>query len=104
LITVNPTQVLSKPPRLMRDETGYDWREFDRWIQRLYLLLGTGDTSNAYNVINAHIDNSDGIAGLDATVNMSGVNHPTYADFQALAHAQTQYNPPGGDSEALKWM
>lgn len=33
-------QLLPKPPRLLSSESGYDWREFDRWLQRLYLLLG----------------------------------------------------------------
>lgn len=43
-------QVLPKAPRLLPDGTGYDWREFDRWLQRIQTLLGSGGNSKSLNV------------------------------------------------------
>jgi hypothetical protein len=31
---------LQRPPRLKADGTGYDWREFDRYLQKTSALLG----------------------------------------------------------------
>lgn len=44
--------VLQKPPRLLRTEVGaYDWREFDRWLHRVYNLLAVRSDSDAYSVV-----------------------------------------------------
>jgi hypothetical protein len=40
-------QVLPKPPRLLPDGSGYDWREFDRWMQRVFSLLGLPQKNSA---------------------------------------------------------
>lgn len=43
---------LQKPPRLLDDKAGaYDWREFDRWLRRVYDLLSVRSDSNAFSVI-----------------------------------------------------
>lgn len=52
-MSINHKDTLPKPPRLLSNQNGYDWNEFDRWIQRLYLLLGMPDANNskALNVL-----------------------------------------------------
>lgn len=52
-LIVNSSQTLPKPPRLMSSTDGYDWNELDRWLQRLYLLLGSPDEtrSKSLNII-----------------------------------------------------
>lgn len=46
------SNILQKPPRLLSTEQGaYDWREFDRWIRRVYDLLAIRKESKAYNVL-----------------------------------------------------
>lgn len=42
-------QLLPRPPRLLSVTTGYDWREFDVWLQKLYSLIGMPQT-DAYNI------------------------------------------------------
>lgn len=44
--------VLQKPPRLLDTQAGaYDWREFDRWIRRVYDLLAIRSDSSTYSVV-----------------------------------------------------
>lgn len=46
-------QVLPRPPRLLQDGSGYDWREFDRWLQKIHSLIGMPqEGSKALNLIN----------------------------------------------------
>ena len=46
-MNITPTTTLPKPPRLRADGGGYDWREFDRWLQRLFLILGYPNETNS---------------------------------------------------------
>jgi hypothetical protein len=48
------TEELQKPPRLKSLEDGYDWREFDKYLQKIYLLLGPS-TSNVSGAEWGHI-------------------------------------------------
>lgn len=122
----SPTQVLQKPPRLLNNTTGYDWREFDRWLQRLYLLLGTGEQGNAYNVINSQQIDAEGISNnfLDSVMESKGFDaHSAILElvnaFDAGQSAQStipqpdvraelafipKYTEPAGDTQALQWM
>ena len=43
-------QLLPKPPRLLPDGSGYDWREFNRWMQNIYNLLGPPQNDSAVNI------------------------------------------------------
>ena len=43
-------QLLPRPPRPLPDGSGYDWREFDRWMQKIYSLIGASANDKAYNV------------------------------------------------------
>ena len=55
-MTITPDilqQLLPKPPRLLPDGSGYDWREFDRWMQKIYLLLGPPKDDQLYNITTA---------------------------------------------------
>ena len=46
------SSVLQKPPRLLNVDVGaYDWREFDRWIRRVYDLLAVRSSSSAFSLI-----------------------------------------------------
>jgi hypothetical protein len=49
---VSGDQLLPKPPRLLSVEAGYDWRDVDRWFQKIWRLLGPGVDSSAYNIPN----------------------------------------------------
>lgn len=58
-------QTLPRPPRLLQDGTGYDWKELDRFLQRLYLLLGNpSDLSKSLNLIQS-ISNGEIDAGTN---------------------------------------
>jgi hypothetical protein len=51
LSTPPAEQLLPRPPRLRPDGSGYDPRELDRWLQRLYSLLGLFPVpAKAYNI------------------------------------------------------
>src|ERR1035437_3818212 len=52
-----PATTLPKPPRLQPDGSGYDWREFDRWVQRLYLMLGVPNTVNENQNVLQELEN-----------------------------------------------
>ncbi len=54
-------QLLPKPPRLLPDGSGYDWREIDRWFQKIYLLLGAPSNPDAFNITTT-------LVGLDTKV------------------------------------
>ena len=59
------SQVLPRPPRLLQDGAGYDWKELDRFLQRLYLLLGNpSDLSQSLNLIQG-ISNSEVDSGAN---------------------------------------
>jgi hypothetical protein len=58
-------QLLPRPPRLLPSGSGYDWREFDRWMQRVYSLIGTPQNSATYNIPASLGQNSDEQADLD---------------------------------------
>jgi hypothetical protein len=50
LTTPADKKLLSRPPRLKPDGSGYaDWYEFDRWVQKVHQLLGLG-TGKSYNI------------------------------------------------------
>jgi hypothetical protein len=66
-------QALPKPPRLM-GEKGYDWREFDRYLQRLHALLGAfADGQAGVNLFTGHLDNQTllGVIGSISTATQS---------------------------------
>jgi hypothetical protein len=51
-------KALPRTPRLISIETGYDWREFDRWLQQIQKLLGSYEEGiNNINLFTGHIDN-----------------------------------------------
>jgi hypothetical protein len=129
LSTVLVSDPLSKPPRLLDSKTGYDWREFDRWMQRLWLLLGSGALSQAYNVINSSTDHAIEISGISAEIytashGLDQASHATDAlaaiymlsnnaastatsdlqDIQSIVHTTSKYNEPSGDEGCLHWM
>jgi hypothetical protein len=55
-------QALARPPRLKQDGSGYDWREFDRWLQQIQKLLGAyADGQKAINLFSGHLDNQSAI-------------------------------------------
>lgn len=70
--------ILQKPPRLLSVEQGaYDWREFDRWIRRIYDLLAVRANSSSYSVV----DEIDAIRTIGYTTSASSstanvVDHP----------------------------
>ena len=46
-----PVKVLDKTGNQIASiDTGYDWREFDRYLQKLSLMLGVIANSKSYNV------------------------------------------------------
>jgi hypothetical protein len=54
----NLKEALNRPPRVKGDGTGFDWRELDRWLQKVYQLLGTfKDQEDAINLFTGHLDN-----------------------------------------------
>jgi hypothetical protein len=59
-------QLLPKPPRPLIDGQGYDWKEFDKWLQRLHLLLGTPRNELVYNIPSRISESSSETAILDA--------------------------------------
>lgn len=42
--------LLPRPPRLNPDGSGYDWREFDRYLQKIYTMLQLTYGSKFYNI------------------------------------------------------
>jgi len=58
LTTIQIQQLLPKPPRPLADGTGYDWREFDRWMQKIHQLLGTpvGQQFNVPSLLGPNFD------------------------------------------------
>jgi hypothetical protein len=54
-LTTPDKTLLSRPPRLKADGSGYDWREFDRYLQKIYsmlrLVLGADKSYNIPNEI-----------------------------------------------------
>jgi hypothetical protein len=65
-------------PRLKTDGSGYEWREFDRWLQTVQRLLGAySDGDKAVNLFTGHHDNqvligSIGLISTISTVETSG--------------------------------
>ena len=57
--TVITQQLLPKAPRLLPDGSGYDWREFDRWLQRVQNILGAPQNSASFNIASLLEMNND---------------------------------------------
>jgi hypothetical protein len=45
-------ELLTRPPHLKSDGSGYDWREYDRWLQKVYAMLRLVASTSPYNVPN----------------------------------------------------
>lgn len=50
--TQTAPQLLAKPPRLLQSGQGYDWKEFDRWLQKIYVILGAPQNNEIVNITN----------------------------------------------------
>ena len=58
-------EALPKVPRLKNDGSGYDWREFDRWVRQIQLLLGAySDGDKTVNLFTGHGDNQALISAI----------------------------------------
>lgn len=78
---VTSYQALKRPPKLKNDGTGYDWRELDRWMRQLHLLLGAFvDGQQTVNLFTGHATGQAGINALDAQVSMISVNEQAIRD------------------------
>lgn len=49
-MTTSDTNLLHRPPKLKSDGSGYDWRELDRFLSKIYNLLGLIYHSKSYNI------------------------------------------------------
>jgi hypothetical protein len=47
------TQIIPKPPQ------SSDWRETERWMQKIYMILGSYGRTTSYNVPKTISDNKD---------------------------------------------
>jgi hypothetical protein len=78
-------QALPKVPRVKSDGSGYDWREFDRWIQTIQRLLGAfADGQKAVNLFTGHMDNQTAIHVLTSGVGSVSTKNPTNDDTDFL--------------------
>lgn len=74
-------QALRKPPRLSNDGTGYDWREFDRWMRQVHLLLGAFiDGQKTVNLFTGHTTNVANIEDVETKVDMIAMNEQAIRD------------------------
>ena len=89
-------QLLPRPPQLLPDGNGYDWREFNRWLQRVYALLGVPQNTQTFNITTPLI-------GLDAkaekTTTVNG--HPLDANVVVSASDLTTGTLPHGQLPAI---
>lgn len=83
MTTAPATELLPRPPRLKSDGSGYDWHEFDRYLQRLSSLLGTGENQKSFNIPTA-IDNQNSylprIVALESLTASLQAGYYKYAD------------------------
>lgn len=59
-------QLLAKPPRLLQSGQGYDWKEFDRWLQKVYVILGAPQNSGVVNITNLENQESNPSVDIEA--------------------------------------
>lgn len=92
MATTDPRELLVKPPRLLSSGNGYDWREFDRWLQKLYLMLGSPSENTVYNIPKLIDNNSSNITNNTTNINnvaqiVSDIESsmPTDSSFQIIA-------------------
>jgi hypothetical protein len=75
-------EALPKAPRLISQEAGYDWREFDRWILQIQRLLGAyKDGQKSVNLFTGHEDNQTLLAvapSFSTTTGSSVVSNDDY--------------------------
>lgn len=79
----NLNNSLPFPPRILSPELGYDWREFDRWLQIVYRMLGTIKERNLFV-----IPGRDGLDGEDGY---------TYPPIQGPIGPRGESGPKGFD-------
>ena len=90
-------QLLTRPPRLLPDGTGYDWKEVDRFFQRLYLLLGQ-PSGNSYNVISS-ASTADVESGADFALDHQ---HEIKVLEQMYANLENQIQMITNDQQAIR--
>ena len=96
--------VLQKPPRLLSVEQGaYDWREFDRWIRRVYDLLAVRADSKSYSVV----DELDAIRSMGYLSSTSTTSEAEPAASMAMFYGSGNTNSSTATSDdylTLYWM
>jgi hypothetical protein len=80
---LNSDQALRKPPRLSSAEKGYDWREFDKWLQQVYQLLGAfQDGQKAVNLFTGKINSDTDIDALTTESLFAGTSNDFPKDLE----------------------
>ncbi len=84
--------LLPRPPRLKPDGSGYDWREFDRYLQKVYTMLGLFVESKVYNVPNeiSSLQSSSLSAYEKSEVNIEGLVEDGFLKQASLHSEPTQ--------------
>jgi hypothetical protein len=111
---------LQRPPRLKADGTGYDWREFDRYLQKTSALLGepTGNPTNIpqqitnVNTITAQVLSDIQALQVPASGNDidTGTNDTNYVTAKALKDSKNVPDVIPGTvgnvitSDGTKWI
>lgn len=101
---IKSNQALPRVPKLKSDQSGYDWREFDRWLQQIYRLLSASLSSpNAINLFTGFQDNqtklnTDNAIGMISTAESSISNNdyllamiPSASDKSTKSESNNNY-------------
>jgi len=123
LIKTQEIQAMPRPPRRVNPVTindangkvlatidiGYDWREFDRYLQRLHALLGLfPDGDKGINLFTGHLDNQTAISELGRSVwsrvpgmdGQDGEDGFTFPPIKGERGAEGRMGSPGMDGES----
>lgn len=97
---IEQDQAIPKPPRLIDPSAAgpYDWREFDRFLQRLYALLGNVPVEgNKVNIFNGYLDN---LSAMQSPVSLISTVTTTLEDEHSDSTNVFAMSPPDNSSSS----